>query len=123
MPFIIGGIIATIALFCVGCTSTDYGVEQPVLDHQRKITELEATIRDLQGRINRYEIVLADSITGLESVTARTAGSINTVDEITELFGEYQREVARLLSNYRALQNTTASCNKVGNNTNPSIAY
>jgi chromosome segregation ATPase len=97
------GIVTAIVCACVSAGAVD----SPVLEHQQQIARLEATIGDLQGRIDKYDSVTQRSTEQLTAIRERTADNIGTVDELIQLFGEYQREVERMLQDYRQLQDAS----------------
>jgi phage host-nuclease inhibitor protein Gam len=95
------GILAT----CIftSCATVEPG--SAILDHQREVTRLEGRIADLQGRIDKYTGIVSASEQRLANLADRAGGAIGTVDELIQLFGEYQREVERLLQDYHGIQN------------------
>jgi hypothetical protein len=109
-------VVILVAIMCTnGCTSSP-GADSLVLSHQRETAQLEARIADYQRRLEQYDSVVTASTEQLETIRARTAGSLGTVDELIQLFGEYQREVERLISAYNAIKNTTIDSNQSSNN-------
>lgn len=86
--------IAAVAF--TGCASTRPSGDA-VLEHQRQIDALESRIRS-------YETATEFTIRELETIAGRASSMGTTVDELIELFDEYQRTVERILRNYRATE-------------------
>ena len=93
-------LVGFIAVALAGCASTGR-VDPAVLEYQRQIDELE-------GRIRSYEAATEYTIRELETVSGRASKMGATVDELIELFDEYQRAVERILYNYRAAESETS---------------
>jgi chromosome segregation ATPase len=88
-------------LVFVACvTSTDRRIEQSVLEHQQQIDKLEARNRDLEQRLIRYDNAITSGIRELEGIRERSKGMAGEVDEIINLFVQYQLAVERLIRNY-----------------------
>lgn len=86
-------------ILCVllaGCTSTRY-TDGDVIKHQAEIDKLENELRNRDRAID-------NAVRELEGISARSSGMEGTVDELIELFDEYQRAVERLLHDYRAAE-------------------
>lgn len=75
------------------CNSTKR-VDGDILDYQRQIGILEA-------RISNYERTIDRAVSELESIRRRASNIDGTIDEIIELFDDYQRTVEQLLRDYR----------------------
>lgn len=83
-------------MLLTGCVSSR--TSQSVIEHQREIDRVEEGIR-IRDR------AIESSIERLEAITARSSGMEGTVDELIELFDEYQRTVEQLIRDYRAAEN------------------
>ena len=79
-----------------GCASTGR-VDPTILEYQRQVD-------DLENRIRSYEAATEYTIRELETVSGRAGKMGGTIDELIELFDEYQRTVERILYNYRAAE-------------------
>lgn len=81
-------------MYYTSCTSTPNRVNSNVIEYQREIDRLESELsnrdRAIESGINRLEIV-----------AARSSGMEEEIDELIELFDEYQRTVEQMLYNYR----------------------
>lgn len=84
-------------MLLTGCVSSR--TSQSVIEHQREIDRIEEGIR-IRDR------AVESSIRRLEAITARSSGMEGTVDELIELFDEYQRTVEQLIRDYRAAEST-----------------
>lgn len=84
-------------MLLTGCVSSR--TSQSVIEHQREIDRVEEGIR-IRDR------AIESSIERLEAITARSSGMEGTVDELIELFDEYQRAVEQLIRDYRAAEST-----------------
>lgn len=102
-------------VFCmlVSCTSTRKGTDESILNYQREIDRLES---ELSARDRAIE----SSIRRLESITERSKSMEGTVDELIELFDEYQRGVEQLLYDYRKAGNAKQDKDKMDNR---SVSY
>lgn len=89
--------IIAFCLLLAGCASTRH-VDGDVIKHQAEINRLESELRNRDRAID-------NAVRELEGITARSSGMEGTVDELIELFDEYQRAVERLLRDYRATEN------------------
>lgn len=89
-------LVGIFAVVLAGCASTR-PTDNAVLEHQRQIDLLESRIRS-------YETATEYTIRELETLTGRASKMGTTVDELIELFDEYQRTVERILRNYRATE-------------------
>ena len=67
------------------CSSTRH-TDRDVLSHQAEIDRLENELRNRDRAID-------NAVRELESITARSTGMEGTVDELIQLFDEYQRAV------------------------------
>jgi chromosome segregation ATPase len=93
------------------CTTTGPGADRIILDHQRQVTELEARNQDLERRIAQYDSAVGRAITSLENIRTRSLGMEGTVDELIELFGQYQRGVEQLARAYNDIKNQVGNSN------------
>lgn len=89
-------LVGIFAVVLAGCTSTR-PTDNAVLEHQRQIDALESRIRS-------YETATEYTIRELETLSGRASKMGTTVDELIELFDEYQRTIERILRNYRATE-------------------
>jgi len=85
------------------CVSTK--PSKSIIEHQREIDRVEEGIRVRDRAIE-------SSIERLEAITARSSGMEGTVDELIELFDEYQRAVEQLIRDYRAAESTDKDTDK-----------
>ena len=95
-------------MLLTGCVSSR--TSQSVIEHQREIDRIEEGIRVRDRAIE-------SSIKRLEAITARCSEMGGTVDELIELFDEYQRGVEQLIRDYRAAESTDKDTEE-GNNHN-----
>ena len=82
------------ALCLCACVSSGR-VDGDILEHQAEIDRLESELRSRDRAVD-------NAVRRLESITERSTGMEGTVDDIIELFDEYQRTVEQLLRDYRA---------------------
>jgi chromosome segregation ATPase len=94
-----------IAFMLIGC-ATRAGIDATVLEHQRQVTELEDRNTELERRLTQYDSAIGSAIESLEAIEARGRGVEGTVDEIIDLFNQYQRGVERLTQAYNELRAT-----------------
>ena len=88
-----------------GCKSTRVSTDENILYYQRKIDELEATVRLYEQRITIADEQIRNDIESLKYLGERAGTVGNTIDELIELFAEYQRGVEKLLRDYNTLRN------------------
>lgn len=105
-----------VACFFSGCKSTRVSTDENILYYQRKIDELEATVRLYEQRITVADEQIRDDLESLEYLGERAKTVGNTIDELIELFAEYQRGVEQLLRDYNSLRNEVKEINKGSNN-------
>lgn len=86
-----------LCVLLAGCSSTRH-VDGDIISHQAEIDRLESELRNRDRAID-------NAVRELEGITARSTGMEGTVDELIELFDEYQRAVERLLHDYRETEN------------------
>ena len=94
-----------VACFFSGCKSTRVSTDENILYYQRKIDELEATVRLYEQRITIADEQIRNDIESLKYLGERAETVGNTIDELIELFAEYQRGVEQLLRDYNTLRN------------------
>ena len=110
-----------VACFFSGCKSTRVSTDENILYYQRKIDELEATVRLYEQRITVADEQIRDDLESLEYLGERAKTVGNTIDELIELFAEYQRGVEQLLRDYNSLRNEVKEINKGTDNS--TISY
>ena len=95
-----------------GCKSTRVSTDENILYYQRKVDELEATVRLYEQRVTIADEQIRNDIESLKYLgeRARTVG--DTIDELIELFAEYQRGVEKLLRDYNTLRNEVKGIDK-----------
>lgn len=109
------------ALFCStlllsGCCSTRNGTNGNVLSYQQQIDRLE---EELRNRDRTVETAVRE----LGVITSRSNSMEGTVDELIQLFGEYQRRVEQLLYDYNKIRAETKDTNEYYNSTSYYINY
>ena len=95
-----------------GCKSTRVSTDENILYYQRKIDELEATVRLYEQRITVADEQIRDDLESLKYLGERAETVGNTIDELIELFAEYQRGVEQLLRDYNTLRNEVKGLDK-----------
>ena len=88
-----------------GCKSTRVSTDENILYYQRKVDELEATVRLYEQRVTIADEQIRNDIESLKYLEERAGTVGNTIDELIELFAEYQRGVEKLLRDYNTLRN------------------
>ena len=104
--------------FLSGCKSTRVSADENILYYQRKIDELEATVRLYEQRITIADEQIRNDIESLKYIGERAKTVGDTINELIELFAEYQRGVEQLLRDYNTLRNEVKELPKGSNNTN-----
>lgn len=109
------------ALFCStlllsGCCSTRNGTNGNVLSYQQQIDRLE---EELRNRDRTVETAVRE----LGVITSRSNSMEGTVDELIQLFGEYQRRVEQLLYDYNKIRTEAKDTNEYYNSTSYYIDY
>ena len=104
------------ACFFSGCKSPRVSTNENILYYQRKIDELEATVRLYEQRITVADEQIRDDLESLKYLGERAKTVGDTIDELIELFAEYQRGVEQLLRDYNMLRNEVKELNKDSNN-------
>ena len=107
--------IAVVCLFS-GCKSARISTDENILYYQRKIDELEATVRLYEQRITVADEQIRNDIESLKYLGERAQTIGDTIDELIELFAEYQRGVEQLLRDYNTLRNEVKELPKGSNN-------
>lgn len=110
-----------ISCFFSGCKSTRISTDENILYYQRKINELEATVRLYEQRITIADEQIRNDIESLKYLGERAQTIGDTIDELIELFAEYQRGVEQLLRDYNTLRNEVKGLDK--NNSNSIVGY
>ena len=100
-----------------GCKSTRVSTDENILYYQRKVDELEATVRLYEQRTTIADEQIRNDIESLKYIGDRAKTVGNTIDDLIELFAEYQRGVERLLRDYNTLRNEVKNPDKGTNNT------
>jgi hypothetical protein len=90
-----------LALCFAGCKTTGSYSDESVLEHQRRIIELEDANRALTERIGQYDSLIARTVQRLEAVRERADGIRDSADRIEYLFAEYERTVQQLIYELR----------------------
>lgn len=88
-----------------GCKSTRVSTDENILYYQRKVDELEATVRLYEQRITIADEQVRNDLESLKYLGDRAKTVGDTIDELIELFAEYQRGVEQLLRDYNTLRN------------------
>ena len=111
-------VVLYIAVACLfsGCKSTRISTDENILYYQRKVSELEATVRLYEQRITIADEQIRNDLESLKNLgeRAKTVGA--TIDELIELFAEYQRGVEQLLRDYNTLRNEVKALDKGSDN-------
>lgn len=101
-----------VACIFSGCKSTRVSTDENILYYQRKIDELEATVRLYEQRITIADEQIRNDIESLKYLGERAKTVGDTIDELIELFEEYQRGVEQLLRDYNTLRNEVKGIDK-----------
>ena len=96
-------------LLCVTACASAANVNRTVLEHQQQIDRLE---EELRNRDRAVESAVKD----IRELSSRSSSMEGTIDAIIKLFGEYQRRVDRMLSDYYCIQNKTGAQDQSSNN-------
>lgn len=111
-------VVLYIAVACIfsGCKSARISTDENILYYQRKVSELEATVRLYEQRITIADEQIRNDLESLKNLgeRAKTVGA--TIDELIELFAEYQRGVEQLLRDYNTLRNEVKDLDKGSDN-------
>ena len=95
-----------------GCKSTRVSTNENILYYQRKVDELEATVRLYEQRITIADEQIRNDFESLKYLGERAKTVGDTIDELIELFAEYQRGVEQLLRDYNTLRNEVKGIDK-----------
>ena len=101
-----------VACFFSGCKSTRVSADENILYYQRKVDELEATVRLYEQRITIADEQIRNDLESLKYLGERAKTVGDTIDELIELFAEYQRGVEQLLRDYNTLRNEVKGLDK-----------
>ena len=101
-----------VAYLFSGCKSTRVSTDENILYYQRKINELEATVRLYEQRITIADKQVRNDLESLKYLGDRAKTVGDTIDELIELFAEYQRGVEQLLRDYNTLRNEVKELDK-----------
>ena len=99
-----------------GCKSTRVSTDENILYYQRKIDELEATVRLYEQRVTIADEQVRNDLESLKYLGDRAKTVGDTIDELIELFAEYQRGVEQLLRDYNTLRNEVKGLDKGADN-------
>lgn len=99
-----------------GCKSTRVSADENILYYQRKVDELEATVRLYEQRITIADEQVRNDIESLKYLGDRAKTVGDTIDDLIELFAEYQRGVEQLLRDYNTLRNEVKKFDKGADN-------
>ena len=119
--FILVLLYLLVAYIFSGCKSTRVSTDENILYYQRKVSELEATVRIYEQRITIADEQIRNDLESLKYLGERAQTIGNTIDELIELFAEYQRGVEQLLRDYNTLRNEVKDLPKGSNNS--SVGY
>ena len=114
--FILVLLYLLVACFFSGCKSTRVSTDENLLYYQRKIDELEATVRLYEQRITIADEQVRNDLESLKYLGDRAKTVGDTIDELIELFAEYQRGVEQLLRDYNTLRNEVKGLDKGSDN-------
>ena len=99
-----------------GCKSTRVSTDENILYYQRKVDELEATVRLYEQRITIADEQVRNDLESLKYLGDRAKTVGDTIDDLIELFAEYQRGVEQLLRDYNTLRNEVKKFDKGADN-------
>ena len=105
-----------VVCFFSGCKSTRVSTDENILYYQRKVDELEATVRLYEQRITIADEQIRNDLDSLKYLGERAKTVGDTIDELIELFAEYQRGVEQLLRDYNTLRNEVERVNESSRN-------
>lgn len=107
-------VVLYIAVTCLfsGCKSARISTDENILYYQRKVSELEATVRLYEQRITIADEQIRNDLESLKYLGERAKTVGDTIDELIELFAEYQRGVEQLLRDYNTLRNEVKGLDK-----------
>jgi DNA repair ATPase RecN len=102
----------SVAYLFSGCKSARVSADENLLYYQRKVDELEATVRLYEQRITIADEQVRNDLESLKYLGERAKTVGDTIDELIELFAEYQRGVEQLLRDYNTLRNEVKGLDK-----------
>ena len=111
----------SIAYIFSGCKSARVSTDENILYYQRKVDELEATVRLYEQRITIADEQVRNDLESLKYLGERAKTVGDTIDELIELFAEYQRGVEQLLRDYNTLRNEVKGLDK--GSANSTVGY
>ena len=116
--FSFGLFILCCAMLFTGCCSNKAaaGVNGNLLSYQQQVDRLE---EELRNRDRTVETAVRE----LRVITSRSNSMEGTVDELIQLFGEYQRRVEQLLYDYNKIRTEAKNTNEYYNSTSYYINY
>lgn len=85
---------------CASLPRQGAGSQPNILAHQEQITRLE-------DRVRLYEAATDRTISQLEDIRLRAAKTETTIDDVINLFNEYQRVVEQFIFNYKQVRTET----------------
>jgi len=91
------GIVVLFSFHLGGCRTVGGYTDETVLQHQRRIIELENANRALTERIGQYDTLIARTVERLEAIRERAASIRDTAERVEYLFAEYERAVQQLI--------------------------
>ena len=86
-----------------GCIS-NRRTDEDILAYQRRITELEIRLDEINKSIGVSNERLDEDIRRLEIIQSEGEGLTNSIDGIIELFDKYQQGVEQLLRDYNEVR-------------------
>lgn len=110
--FVFALLCLLVAYIFSGCKSTRVSADENILYYQRKIDELETTVRLYEQRITIADEQIRNDLESLKYLGERAHTIGDTIDELIELFAEYQRGVEQLLRDYNTLRNEVKRLDK-----------
>jgi len=104
-----------VIIFVAGCRTIGTATDNTVIEHTRRIAELEAANSALAERLRQYDSLIERTVSRLEAIRGRAATIGDTASRIEYLFGEYERTVQQLIYELRTISGTVGS--RTENNT------
>ena len=97
-------VFVAVVIFCsflfAGCQSQGLVNDGTILKYQQQVDRLEEELRNRDRAVE-------NAIRELGAITSRSEGMEGTVDELIELFTEYQQRVDKLLYDYDRVRTQT----------------
>ena len=101
---IVMAVFVAVVIFCsflfAGCQSQGLVNDGTILKYQQQVDRLEEELRNRDRAVE-------NAIRELGAITSRSEGMEGTVDELIELFTEYQQRVDKLLYEYDRIRAQT----------------